>query len=87
MPGRRWSPRGRFETGWRRRLHTWNGLKLTPTQRSGAPELVETREDGWWPVAREHKGPERTVEAIDDEPRPAERALDMLASGGGSGDW
>ena len=45
-------------------------------------ELVETREDGWWPVAREHKGPERTVEAIDDEPRPAERALDMLASGG-----
>ena len=79
MPGRRWV------TAWSPRQA--GGRDCTVERFEVDADAAKRRRraggdaGGWWPVART-QGPGRTVEAIDDDPRPAGKGIDMLASGG-----
>ena len=77
-----WSLRDRLATA----AAQVEGFEVDDDAAEKAAEIVETREDGWWPTAVADGGPERTIETIDDTPRPAARALDILASGGEDAD-
>jgi hypothetical protein len=77
-----WSLRDRLATA----AAQVEGFEVDDDAAEKAAEIVETREDGWWPAAVADEGPERTIETIDDTPRPAARALDILASGGEDAD-
>ena len=77
-----WSLRDRLATA----AAQVEGFEVDDDAAEKAAEIVETREDGWWPAAVADEGPERTIATIDDTPRPAARALDILASGGEDAD-